>query len=596
MESIGIQNEQQPDEQHSSKARTKHKSGSEKEITASTKLHDHPPAVTLGVSSERQDALRIQPQLSVNQPGDRHEQEAEGVAERVMSMPDATLHLQHNDDSQHVSHDGQHASGQLAMKPSATQQETGAAPTSFVQEALSSPGQPLDANTLTFMEARFGRDLSDVRVHADTQAAESAESLNANAYTVGRDIVFGLGQYAPGSDSGKRLIAHEVSHVLQQTEPPLLPARRGDSPQSGPRQMISHTPVNQRTPLIQRQPKTASTTFLPDIRKVLESKATPEMLALLKKIDLKKTTPQEIMKTVIDATKHVWELTLTFHNRAAGGSSTKPEKPFIDKKRGEVHQITSEVAFQHSTVDIPKTAPAMQIKTNLERGIYMTAQDLFHELTHVLLIIGRDITDASAKAGTTPTPAQTFKVRKEYQSTLDVVAGPSFKDPRDKVIDALALLFKRSSDLLNLQIPDDRFMAIATNDIEKLVNEKFTFGKAGEAFGFTPTNLKIATSYVPTYVMELFDPALGSMMHSVMMSRLGGNNGWNTLKNDAITQVTNLYNEIDKDLTLKGYILPGLMPTQPPAMPLPLQMSGTTVQMPGTVAEEKIDLSEFFPK
>lgn len=86
----------------------------------------------------------------------------------------------------------------------------------IVHEVLNSPGQPLDLNTRAFMESRFGHDFSQVRVHTDTKAAESAWAVNALAYTVGRDVVFGTGQYAPHSTEGRRLVAHELTHVIQQ--------------------------------------------------------------------------------------------------------------------------------------------------------------------------------------------------------------------------------------------------------------------------------------------------------------------------------------------------------------------------------------------
>jgi hypothetical protein len=85
-----------------------------------------------------------------------------------------------------------------------------------VSDVLSTPGRPLDATTLGFFSARFGHDFSHVRVHAGAEAAESARSIDALAYTVGSHVVFGSGQYAPGSHSGKRLIAHELAHVIQQ--------------------------------------------------------------------------------------------------------------------------------------------------------------------------------------------------------------------------------------------------------------------------------------------------------------------------------------------------------------------------------------------
>lgn len=86
----------------------------------------------------------------------------------------------------------------------------------IVHEVLHSSGQPLDAATRSVMEPRFGHDFSSVRVHTDAKAAASAQAVNALAYTVGRDVVFGEGQYAAQSNAGRKLIAHELTHVIQQ--------------------------------------------------------------------------------------------------------------------------------------------------------------------------------------------------------------------------------------------------------------------------------------------------------------------------------------------------------------------------------------------
>jgi outer membrane protein OmpA-like peptidoglycan-associated protein len=86
-----------------------------------------------------------------------------------------------------------------------------------VHEVLNSLGQPLDTGTRAFFEPRFGSDFSAVRVHTDAKAAESARAVNALAYTVGRNIVFGEGQHAPQTTAGRRLMAHELTHSLQQT-------------------------------------------------------------------------------------------------------------------------------------------------------------------------------------------------------------------------------------------------------------------------------------------------------------------------------------------------------------------------------------------
>jgi hypothetical protein len=89
-----------------------------------------------------------------------------------------------------------------------------------VHEVVRSPGQPLDSATRAFMELRFGHDFSQVRVHADARAAESARAMHALAYTIGRHVVFGAGQHAPATGDGQRLLTHELAHVVQQGDMP----------------------------------------------------------------------------------------------------------------------------------------------------------------------------------------------------------------------------------------------------------------------------------------------------------------------------------------------------------------------------------------
>ncbi len=161
----------------------------------------------------------LQPKLTINRPGDVYEQEAEQVAEQVMRIPETRLQRtcvcggtcpkcqtgQPSQEQEHIQTRRIQASdmGQMTAPP-------------IVHEVLHSSGQPLDPATRTFMEPRFGHDFSRVRMHTDTQAAESARSVNALAYTVGKDVVFGSGQYKPETSEGQRLLAHELTHVVQQ--------------------------------------------------------------------------------------------------------------------------------------------------------------------------------------------------------------------------------------------------------------------------------------------------------------------------------------------------------------------------------------------
>jgi len=90
-----------------------------------------------------------------------------------------------------------------------------------VKDVIRSDGAPLDAETRSDMEARLGHDFGDVRVHTDAQASASARSVQAHAYTVGNHVVFGQGSYQPSSDAGKRTLAHELTHVVQQRDGPV---------------------------------------------------------------------------------------------------------------------------------------------------------------------------------------------------------------------------------------------------------------------------------------------------------------------------------------------------------------------------------------
>ena len=99
--------------------------------------------------------------------------------------------------------------------------EAAGAPSPVLDVVGRGGGQPLDAPMRAGMEQALGADLSDVRVHADGAAATSAQSVQAHAYTVGNEVVFGAGQYQPGSATGQRTLAHELTHVVQQRSGPV---------------------------------------------------------------------------------------------------------------------------------------------------------------------------------------------------------------------------------------------------------------------------------------------------------------------------------------------------------------------------------------
>jgi len=174
--------------------------------------------------------MEIQTKLKVNAPGDIYEQEADRIADRVMRKPDALIQRVCSCRGSSTTaeecveckkeHEGtlQRAAVQSAPSGSAPQ---------IVQDVLQSSGQPLDAHIRALFEPRFGYSFSHVRIHTNSRAAESARAVNALAYTVGRDVVMGAGQYSPGTTEGRRLLAHELTHVVQQSvDANPLPLRR----------------------------------------------------------------------------------------------------------------------------------------------------------------------------------------------------------------------------------------------------------------------------------------------------------------------------------------------------------------------------------
>jgi hypothetical protein len=145
----------------------------------------------------------IQKKLEVGASGDRYEREADRISEQVLRMPEQQ---------------GHHRAPVVMPLIQRSMQDSppGLEAQSVVNDVVSSPGEPLGRTTRAFFEARFNRDFSDVRVYDDARAAESARAINARAYTVGGDIVFGAAEYAPETNEGKRLLAHELTHTVQQ--------------------------------------------------------------------------------------------------------------------------------------------------------------------------------------------------------------------------------------------------------------------------------------------------------------------------------------------------------------------------------------------
>lgn len=140
-------------------------------------------------------SLKVQTHLQLNTPGDRYEQEADAIADRLVGPSG----------QDRSSGQAGESGGQAAVPP-------------VITDLLKTSGQPLDPSTREIMETRFGHDFSRVRVHNDAQASVASSAIQAQAYTAGHHLVFGQGQYSPHTRAGQHLIAHELAHVTQQAQ------------------------------------------------------------------------------------------------------------------------------------------------------------------------------------------------------------------------------------------------------------------------------------------------------------------------------------------------------------------------------------------
>jgi len=176
--------------------------------------------------------------LTIGASNDKYEQEADRVADQVMRMPEPAIQR-----SAGCSSCGELDEEQIQTKPIGDQitplvqrqeepeEEEEPAQLKVLSgrsppvggslhnqiKSLKGGGQPLPESSRTFFESRFGRGFNDVRVHTDAKAAKQAKSVSAQAFTTGKDIVFGDGQYSPQTRQGKHLLAHELVHTIQQT-------------------------------------------------------------------------------------------------------------------------------------------------------------------------------------------------------------------------------------------------------------------------------------------------------------------------------------------------------------------------------------------
>ena len=169
---------------------------------------------------------RIQPKLAIGLPNDSFEQEADRVADQVLRITDrpsgdqpvAVSSLEDSTAQRKCAAcEEEEKKKKLQTKRASPVNASGELNAGVAMRTAERTGMPLPTEVRSYFEPRFGRDFSKVRVHTDTEAAHSVEAIDALAFTHGQDMVFGPGQFDPASTRGRRLIAHELTHVVQQS-------------------------------------------------------------------------------------------------------------------------------------------------------------------------------------------------------------------------------------------------------------------------------------------------------------------------------------------------------------------------------------------
>ncbi|TFG44517.1 MAG: DUF4157 domain-containing protein, partial [Bacteroidia bacterium] len=318
----------------------------------------------------------LQAKLRVGQPGDRYEQEAKRMADTVMNKPEPQnlrieggpvqtrqvystseeeIHRQseeeeepvqlsnQTDAEQYLQRQEQEEEELVQKKAPDTSPDTG--PDLQNQLALSrGSGSPLPEQTSAFMESGFGTDFSDVKVHHDNQASEMSKAVNAQAFTSGKDIYFGAGRYSPGTTSGDKLLAHELTHVVQQ---------RSSSVVQGFSRSISHSST-EKNDVVNRQPVALSATEGETTSKPAGDIAPGE-------IDLKRKKDFVLEGAIADffATRKTGNVKVRFGNMAEGIIKVKKARDKYQIPKNESIPLTHP-AFARA----PEFKPSLKLYTS----------------------------------------------------------------------------------------------------------------------------------------------------------------------------------------------------------------------------------------
>lgn len=358
-----------------------------------------------------------------------------------------------------------------------------------VHDVLRSPGRPLDDATRGFMERRFDHDFSQVRVHNDTQAAESADAVNAVAYTVGRHVVFGAGQYQPSNEEGRELLAHELTHVVHQgaaeyAEGSLPVGRTDDAAETEARTMaaavragasndvaVRSGPALLRQPPPHKQQPTAAQNYQQALATI--QKKDPEVYRYLAGTTLNAKTKVHSGTAVDNSASPPINIAFEFNLSVTTGSLAAGREAVFG---GGVPSLGGKGTARTMTVDM-----TMEISSSVTSSPGAMAEALYHEGIHMLLFI-EDLIPAKGTAKHSTSMAA-------YRKTAAASAkkAPTLTD----------LETYMSGDWTARKVASPPNAKQAAQEIlDHIVEEKYAFDQERVQFGKGPANAAIVNGYI----------------------------------------------------------------------------------------------------
>ncbi|MFC5741171.1 DUF4157 domain-containing protein [Dyella tabacisoli] len=355
-----------------------------------------------------------------------------------------------------------------------------------VTAALAGNGRPLDPAARAFFEPRLQHDFAQVRIHDDASAAQSAESLNANAYTLGHRIAFAAGAYAPHTTQGRALLAHELAHVTQ-------------SAQLGP-QMLMRDP----TPPIAVANRFWDAGKIKQRVQALDTTPNKEISKLAQGSDLYGNQTLAWSSRPTGGTKTDWQINISFDKTldpsgSIRGSTITTDVSAATATAPAVKLIT--IRLNPDAKPTPEEVTLLQpLKDDKERRHRTVAVTLLHELMHARIAIGR-VADAS---GSTPASDTLDSLDKAKQQSITTASAE-----RATIVGQVVALVKFGDKTLRAAATtaspyttptiidtDAKIRAFANATPDDMVEEKFAKQRSSTAEGLkTVTNNVIADAY-----------------------------------------------------------------------------------------------------